>query len=133
MSESDDMKLVMLPGVVLGSSESPVQVDIEFTAPVGNNPNSIGFTLESSVSFSQGIQRIQFFDKLRQEYTTMDVRPVGMTDRSTLISINSMHPYLENRKFRARIMFKPTGPSLGFPWQARIDLARLRLPGGQIK
>jgi hypothetical protein len=52
LSESDDQRLILRPGLVFASAEAPIQVDFVLTAPIGfHDPDSFGSTLESSVTF----------------------------------------------------------------------------------
>ncbi|MDQ2986040.1 MAG: hypothetical protein M3R13_04885 [Armatimonadota bacterium] len=131
LAESDDTKLIVRPGIVFSTTEPPVQVVIEGTAS-DQNPDSLGFSLEASVSFGVGDQAIQLYNFDSDRYETVDLRGTTTLDRVTNVSIRSdAQRFVEfgTNKMRARVTFKPTAPMFSYPWQARIDLARFRLPG----
>ena len=131
LAESDNLRLVVRPGIVFSTGEPPVQLVVEGTSIVAV-PNSLGFTVESSVSFGGGTQTIQLFNFDTDSYETVDSRSTTTVDSTTNVSLRTFpERFVQEgtQKMRAKIMVKANGPVFAYPWQARIDLARFRLPG----
>ena len=131
ITESDDSRMIVRPGPVFTTGEAPVQVVVEGTSLV-EEPSSLGFSCESAVSFSLGTRIIQLFNFRTGSFEMVDTRSTTSGDSVVNVSIRvEPERFVEagTRKMRARMTFRPNAPVLSYPWQARLDLARFRLPG----
>lgn len=126
---SDNNRLVYRPGVVLSNQLAPVQYEVLGTAPQ-QTATTLRFRIESHASSSSISQKIEMYDYVAGAFVTIDTRNLTTTDDliEAVISTNASR-YIQagTRQTRTRIEFRATGPTLGFPWESRVDLAMWRL------
>ncbi len=120
---SDDTRLVLRPGVVLSSSEAPIQLVVEGTSPAPS-PTKLKFRIEAQANQVNLSQKISLFDFTLGTYVDADTRPVTLTDSKVEVTVtsNAAH-YVEmgTNRVRARANYKAAGPILSYPWQIRVD------------
>ena len=127
---SDSDRLVVRPGPVL-SSEPPVQVRINSIAPDAN-PDGISFSVESSASFTFAQQKVSLWNYDSGAYELVETRVLKTTDDTLTVTVRTnAHRFIDNGtlEMRALVSFKAIGPSLTYPWSARIDKAWWTFPG----
>jgi len=126
---SDNNRLVYRPSVVLSNQLAPVSYELVGTAPQ-QTASSLRFRIESHASSSSISQKIEMYDYIAGAFVTIDTRNLTTTDNliEAVISTNASR-YIQagTRQTRTRIEFRATGPTLGFPWESRVDLAMWRL------
>jgi hypothetical protein len=128
---SDGDRLVMRPGVVLQSSEPPVQIRINSTAPTGS-PNGISFSVESSASFPFAQQKVSLWNYDTGAYELLDTRTVTTSDDTLTVTVRTnAHRFIDNATLamRALVSYKAVGPSILYPWSGRIDKVWWTFPG----
>lgn len=124
---SDDMRIVCRPGVVLSSTEAPVQLQVISTAPF-LGASELHFLVESSVNQVNLTQRMLAFNYTTSQFVQIDSHQASLTDSTTEVNISSPSQYIDvNGQVKALITFKASGPILSYPWQARIDQAIWKL------
>jgi hypothetical protein len=126
---SDNNRLVYRPGVVLSNQLAPVQYEVLGTAPQ-QTASTLRFRIESHASSASISQKIEMYDYVAGAFVTVDTRNLTTTDNliEAVVSTNASR-YIQagTRQTRTRIEFRATGPTLGFPWESRVDLAMWRL------
>lgn len=125
LQNSDDQRLVMRPGIVFSTSEPPVQVVLESSAPAGT-VSELHFLLEASTNQASLSQKIELWNFTTSAYETLDTRAATTMDSTTEVSI-AANPtrFIEagTGAMRAKVGYIATGPIFSYPWQARIDQA----------
>lgn len=125
LANSDDNRLVVRPGIVFSTSEAPVQLVIEGTAPT-TALNRMTFTLESFANVANIQQRLELYNFVTNIYETADVRPAPTSETSANIIVNGvLSRFVETGtlKVRAKISYRAVGPVFSYPWTASIDQA----------
>lgn len=119
---SDDIRVLLRPGVVLSSSERPIQLTINSnTAPT--NPQMISITVESSANQPNVRQYVDAFNFVSSTWVQVDSRTLAMSDQSISLPLPSPYPRFVSSSgvMRIRLSYIPAGPILAYPWQVRVD------------
>ena len=121
---SDDSRLVMRPGVVLSSSEAPIQLVLNGTSPI-SQPGSLAFKIESSANQVNLNQTISLYNYITGAFEDVDTRSLGTTDSVATITIasNAARFVGSGGAVQAKVSYKAGGPILAYPWQIRVDQA----------
>lgn len=119
---SDDYYLTVRPGVVLSSSQPPVQVVLEGTSAIAS-PSSMTFRLEASANQANVGQTISLYNFTTGVYDQVDSRAASLTDTTVNAVATNPSRYVETgtNKVRAKISYQATGPIVTYPWNAKID------------
>jgi 6-phosphogluconolactonase (cycloisomerase 2 family) len=119
---SDDFRMEFNPGVVLVSSQSPVELTLTARSPFAS-PAELRFQIESQSSAAAVRQTVLFFDWDLQQYVEVDTRQTTLSDSVVDISRNDAARFIddETQFVRAKIRYKAFGPVLIYPWEPRID------------
>ena len=120
---SEDSRLVMRPGVVLSSSEAPVQLIIDGTA-IGGSMSQLVFSVESQANQANIQQTVALYNYLTNQYESIDQRIVSLNDsiaRLTTSSNPGRFVDTTTNAMQAKVSYKAGGPILSYPWQVRID------------
>jgi hypothetical protein len=128
---SDDDRLVVRPGVVFSTAETPVQIRVDATAPTAS-PNGLSFSIESSASFVNAQQRIWLWDYVVGNYELVDTRLAATTDNTTTVTIRTnASRFIQpgTLAIRALVTYRAIGPAFSYPWSARIDKVWWTFPG----
>lgn len=131
LAASDDNRLVVRPGVTLSTSQAPVQVILDATAPTAS-PNGFSFSLEANASFGNAEQQVSLYNFQNDAYEVLSTRLATTTDDTVHVTVTtnpSRFIQAGTRAIRARVSYKALGPSLSFPWSGRIDRAWWAFPG----
>jgi hypothetical protein len=122
--ESDDVRLRVFSGITASQVEESVQVEVSTLSPT-REVEMVRVVVESSVSRSPVLQKLELFDFTTSRWETVDVRAVGTSDQTTVVSLTEdPQRFIEEGTGRilARVGFKRTG--VFQPWRAEIDLVR---------
>jgi hypothetical protein len=131
LQSSDNNRLIMRPGVTLGTSQPPIQIILNGTAPTAS-PNGFSFSLESSASFGNAQQKISLYNFNTGLYEELDARLAKTTDDTVTVTVRvnpSRFIQAGTLAIRALVSFRAVGPSLSFPWSGRIDKVWWNFPG----
>jgi hypothetical protein len=127
---SDNLRLVVLPGIVFTSQQYPIVVEAKAEAPLGTE-EAFSFTVETQGSSMNVIQQIALYNYQTNSFDQLDVRNLTLTDTTISADIfEGAQDYIEpvSKEVKARISFKAVGPVFVSPWQARTDLIRWSFP-----
>jgi DNA-binding beta-propeller fold protein YncE len=122
--ESDDVRLRIFSGITASQVEESVQVEVSTLSPT-REVEMVRVVVVSSVSRSPVLQKLELFDFTTSRWETVDVRAVGTSDQTTVVSLTEdPQRFIEEGTGRilARVGFKRTG--VFQPWRAEIDLVR---------
>ncbi|MBA3726341.1 MAG: hypothetical protein H0W86_07780 [Armatimonadetes bacterium] len=129
--DSDNSRLVLRPGAVFSTEESPIQITLHGT--VGQpSPTMLGFQVESNTSVSNAEIRIALYNFQTASYEVIERHPTSTTDTVEHVNVtNNPSRFIEpgTRNVRARLSYKALGAVFVYPWFARIDRVRWILPG----
>jgi len=132
LQDRDDNRLILRPGPVLSTSQPPIQVVLEATAPTAS-PDGFSFSIESSASFGNALQSISLWNFTTGAYELLDTRLVKLTDDVALVTVRATNParFIQGGTLaiRALVTYRAMGPSLSFPWSSRIDAVWWNFPG----
>ena len=119
---SDDSYLVLRPGVVLSSTEEPVQLILTGTAR-GATASSLKLRVEAGVNQANLGQRISLFDYAANNWVQLDSRTATLADSVVEVTAPTPQNFIEpvTNRVKARVSYKAVGPILSYPWQARVD------------
>jgi hypothetical protein len=131
LRQSDDVRLVIRPGVVFSTNEPPVQARVDATATAAA-PSGFSFSIESSASFMAAEQTIALWNFTFNGYEIVDTRLVSISDDITHVTVQTdPGRFIETGSLalRAVVRYRAVGPSFAYPWSARIDRVWWTFPG----
>jgi hypothetical protein len=131
LQNSDNDRLVMRPGITLGTSQPPIQIILNATAPT-SSPNGFSFSVESNASFGNAQQKVSLYNFNTGLYEELDTRLAKTTDDTVTVTVRtnpSRFIEVGTLAVRARVSLRAVGPSLAFPWSGRIDKVWWSFPG----
>lgn len=120
---SDDMRLMLRPGIVFSTSEDPIQLVLETTSPF-LSPSELRFTVESHANQANIQQKISLYNFSTAAYELLDTRQLPTTDTTVIVTASgdlSRFINTADRKMRARVNNRASGPVFSYPWQVRLD------------
>ena len=121
VQNSDDTKMVIQPGVVFSSSQSPVDIDFTGSAPLMPLSN-VTLRVESSASSSNIRLFVEMFDYDANAWVVVHEGPSTTGDTTYNIVRNDWDRWVGPAgQLRAKVRYKATGPVFAFPWTGRID------------
>lgn len=127
----DDDRLVVRPGVVLSSSDYPIQIVARAHAPMPS-PTSFAFTIESSASSGNVYQKVWLYDFVAGSFVGIDENSMSTTDNTLYLIIDETpYRYVQpvSHSIVAKIEYKAFRPVLAYPWTARVDHLKWVFPG----
>jgi hypothetical protein len=121
---SNDQYLQVRPGPVVSSTEAPVNVRIEGTAPVAN-PTRLRLNVEARASITNLRQRVEILNVNTGLYDELDAQSTPTSDTAITLVVPNPSAYIApaTRKITARLSWKASGPIVSYPWTIRIDQA----------
>jgi hypothetical protein len=122
---SDNVFFGWRPGPILSPAEAPIDVTIEGTSPV-LTPSQVEFTFEARATTPNIGQRLYMFNNTTNSWEQVDFRTSTTSDSVVTVNVAANAARFVNAStgaIRARFAYKPTGPVLSFPWNARVDQA----------
>jgi hypothetical protein len=129
VQNSDDTKMVIQPGVVFSSSQSPVDIDFSGTAPL-MPLTSVTLRVESSASSTNIRLFVEMFDYDANAWVVVHEGPSTTGDTTYNIVRNDWDRWVgPSGQLRAKVRYKATGPVFAFPWTGRIDWIHWTLGG----
>ncbi len=122
--ESDDCYLKFNPGITLSSSEPPVWLEFLGTLP-SDSPTSLIVTLEASANTVGLRQTIDAFNWNTGQYEQVDARAAAFNN-DLVVTVDltaNIADYVGsgNGAIKTRTGWRPSGPTLLYPWTVRID------------
>ncbi|MDQ2987096.1 MAG: hypothetical protein M3R13_10330 [Armatimonadota bacterium] len=122
--ESDNVRLHYKPGVVLVSSQEPIQLLVRARAHE-TGPASMTLRIESAASATAIRQTVALWNFQTGAYESIDARQLTTADNTITLSIPTnaarfVEPF-GTREVRLLLGYKPSGPVLSFPWSAYVD------------
>jgi hypothetical protein len=129
MNASDNIRYVLGPGPVFSTSQSPVQIEVEFTMLPGGL-QSLMAVMESRATSASLRQSVQAYNFAHATYELLDEQYMITSDRDVLIGLNVPNRYLgPTRNIRLRLSFRAAGPVFSYPWRVELDELTLRSKG----
>ena len=123
LQSSDDNRLLVRTGMVLNSSEAPIQVIVTATSPFSTS-SDLKFKVESNGSTGNLLQSIELYDWTSGQYVSFNASTLPLSDGTIEITASNPQRFLQSgtNLMRSRVTVKPNGPILSFPYQGRFDL-----------
>ena len=125
LSQSDDNRLIASGGPTLNTKESPITLRLDATAP-SQTAASLRFYLEAQASTPGLTQVLELWDYTASAWVQIDARPATWNlDTRTAFLVSNPNNFIQSgtRAMRAQVRYYQNGPTLTFPWRARIDQA----------
>lgn len=122
---SDDSRLQIRPGVVLSSSQAPIQLTVEGTSPTAS-PTTMSLRLEHQASATALARTVEAYNYTTGQWVVVNTTTSTTTgDTLANIPVGSAAQFVQagTRTVRMRVSYRQTGPVLGFPYTVRLDLA----------
>jgi probable HAF family extracellular repeat protein len=127
LTQSDNNRMVIQPGVVFSSQEAPVQLIVNGTS-TSLAPTRLELTVEGHCTSASVTQSVALWNYDTQVYETLASQPASTTDSELMIIGILKHQFIgPNSELRARISFKAHAPTFAYPWQARVDRIKWRV------
>ena len=125
LSASDDQRIVVRPGPVFTTQQSPISLEVTAVSP-STSEEHMAFTIESHATSASIRQSVYLFDFVAQSYVLKDERQCATTDAKIKIEVwDDAARFIDSSGFvKARVDYRANGPVFSYPWQTRIDLAR---------
>ncbi len=126
MLNSDDQYVLARPGVVLSSSEAPVQMIVNGTSPL-STASVFQTKVEARANSTSIAESVDFYNFTTSSYEQMYSAPATLTDSTQYINApTNASRFIESgtRNVRVRLRFRAFAPVLSYPWQVRIDQVR---------
>jgi hypothetical protein len=121
LASPDNNRMVMRPGVVLISSQPPIALTVQGTAP-SSSADAMRIVVESSASSASIAQWVDAFNFQTGQFDSMAIDPLTTNDvRRTYAVTNPTAHIGPGNIVRCRVRFKAEGPVLIYPWNARVD------------
>jgi len=125
VNASDDVYYTFSPGIVLSTSQPPVYLQFNATAPT-LTPSSLAFVVETAGSSTSLQQEIELFNYVSQTWVAADTSMLTLGDAvysGGAVGSPSQYVHPVTMAVSARIAVRATAPTLSFPWSYRMDLA----------
>jgi hypothetical protein len=121
VQNSDDTKMLIQPGVIFSSGQSPVDVEFSGTAPL-MPLSTITLKVESSASSTNIRLYIEMYDYDANAWVLVHEGQSTTGDTTYSIARNDWDRWIGPAgQIRCKVRYKANGAVFGFPWTARID------------
>jgi len=123
--DSDDLRLVAGPGVVLSSQQSPLRVVLTSTA-TSPSATQVAMIIEAKATSANIRQVIEFYNYTTNTWVQGDQRQISTTESTIqVVAPGTPTQYIQtgSRQIKTRLSYKQTGPVLSFPWRISWDRA----------
>jgi hypothetical protein len=121
--ESDDQRLLVRPGITLSSSQPPVEILFDATAPIAN-PTTMSVRFEGKASSASIAYTAYAWNYSTNAWVQIGTGPMTTTDSIFTLNIpGTVANYIAagTRAMRVRLTARATGPVLQFPWSFEVD------------
>ncbi|MDQ2986878.1 MAG: hypothetical protein M3R13_09190 [Armatimonadota bacterium] len=124
--ESDNVRLVVKPGIVFSIGQSPLVM--EFVGTATTVPlSALTLFVENSASSSSIEIRIEMYDYDAPGYVLVQTQQSTMSDHVFRIDRSDANRFVgQGGEVKCRLTYKATGPLFAFPWTANVDWVRWR-------
>lgn len=125
LSQSDDSRLVITGQITAILSDSPVNVQLDATAP-SETPSALRFFLEAQSSSANLRQVVELWDYTTSTWVALDSRQSTQNaDSRIVLTASNPSRFIQSgtRAMRAQIRYFATGVIPFVRWTARIDQA----------
>jgi hypothetical protein len=126
---SDDQRLSVRNGLVLSSTEPPINVVFEAVSPFAKVAD-LKLRLEASVSTPGLEQIVDLFDHIGNAWSTVDTRTATFgSDGVAVITLPDHNRFINptTRVMQARVRYRRAGLTLSSTWVAGFDQVRWEL------
>jgi hypothetical protein len=127
---SDDQRLVVRPGVVLISSQAPIEVQFDATAPIAN-PATLSASIELRASAANIGYTVLGWNFNTNQWVQLGNGALSTTDNTIQVSFPGTASHFvepNTRSMRLRVATKANGPVLVYPWTTEIDKVAWAMP-----
>ena len=124
LSRSDNSRMNLRPGVVLSSTEAPIQLVLNGTSPVLAT-TEFRYALEANANQANIRQTIDCFNYQTNAFEQVDTRIATTTDSvaEVIITTNPSRFISASGAVQTKLSYKAAGPILSYPWLVGIDRA----------
>lgn len=122
--ESDNVRMVLRPGVTLSTAQDPVV--LEFTGTAGQTTaQQLRLLVESSATSGNIQIKTEMFDFDAGAYVQVAAVPSTTTDSTQEFIRTDADRWISAAgELKCRISYRATGPVLAYPWSGRLDMIR---------
>lgn len=127
LNASDDVYLVLRPGIIFSTSQDPIVIAASYTAPL-STATSLVVRFESRAQQNNTRQTIEAFNFVTNAYVPMDQRVLPTSSPDTVLNLNVSPTSVfigPGREIRVRASYRTVGPIASYPWQVFIDEATI--------
>lgn len=121
--ESDDQRLLVRPGITLSSSQPPVELIFDATAPIAN-PTAMSVKFEGKASSSSIAYTAYAWNFSTNAWLQIGTSSMTTTDSVFTLNVpGTVSNYIGagTRAMRVKLTARATGAVLSFPWSFEID------------
>ena len=119
----DGKRLAVNFGPTLNTSESPVTLRLDATAPT-QTAASLRFFIDAQASTPGLTQVVELWDYTANAWVQIDSRPASWrVDKRNVLLVSNPNNFIQSGTLamRAQVRYFQSGPTLTFPWQARVN------------
>lgn len=122
--QSDEVRMVMRPGVTFSTLQDPVV--LEFTGDAGQtSANELRLLVESSATSGNIQIKTEMYDYDTGTFVQVGAVPSTTTDTTqTFIRSDADRWISPTGEVKCRISYRATGPVFAYPWNNRLDMVR---------
>ena len=120
---ADNSKLITRPGVVISSTQAPVQLTINGTSP-NLTPSEVALIIKSSANQANIQQKVEMFNYVTNALEQVDARVLPLADITIKLCFDTNATRFVNPgtgAVQVKLSCKTVGPILSYPWQYRLD------------
>ena len=122
--ESDETRLIVRPGVVFSSTQHPIRIEVEGTAPA--NATRLRIDVESAATSTNVVERVEMYNFKTGLFDHIATRQMTTGDSQVRHEVPNAADYIEpgTRKIVTRILCRAIGPVFSYPYETRFDQIR---------
>jgi hypothetical protein len=119
---SDDIRLVIHPGVVFSQGQPTIVYEVEGDSPV-LTPSNLKMYIEASMSTNNGFRTVDLYNFDTSAYEEVAAAAIGTTESVVSIDVpsNAGRFVAPDGTIRARLSHKTTGPAFSNPYKSSTD------------
>jgi hypothetical protein len=120
----DDDKLLLRPGPVFTTQQSPVVLECTGTSPF-LSPSGLSFVIEASATSGSIDMTVELWNYTTNQYVLADSIDLTTSDLKYTVPVPAAPAqFVEDAtgEVRARVSMRAGGPVLTYPWTGRVDM-----------